>query len=132
METRAHHILIGLFTVIVLALGLSFSLWLVKSSADRAYNEYDIIFNEAVTGLTKGGAVQYNGIRVGSIYRLQLDPADPRRVIARIRTGGDVPIRQDTRAKLTLTGVTGVAVIQLSGGSPGSHLLVTDDGNSCR
>jgi len=128
METRAHHILIGLFTVIVLALGLGFSLWLVKSSADKAYNEYDIIFNEAVTGLTKGGAVQYNGIRVGSIYRLQLDPADPRRVIARIRTGGDVPIRQDTHAKLTLTGVTGVAVIQLSGGSPGSHMLVTTDG----
>jgi phospholipid/cholesterol/gamma-HCH transport system substrate-binding protein len=128
METRAHHVLIGLFTVLVVSAALIFAVWLARSSADRQFHEFDVIFNEAVTGLGKGGSVEYNGIKVGSIYRIQLDPSDPRRVIARIRVGGDVPVREDTRAKLALTGITGVAVIQLSGGAPPSPPLETTDG----
>ena len=129
METRAHHVLIGIFTVLIVSAGLLFAVWLARSSAERQFHEFDIIFNEAVTGLGRGGAVEYNGIKVGTIYRIQLDPSDPRRVIARIRVGGDVPVRTNTRAKLALTGITGVAVIQLSGGAPPSQPLETTDGS---
>lgn len=72
--------------------------------------------------------MQYNGIRLGDVTQLRLDPQDPRRVLARIRISGDSPLRRDTHAKLALTGVTGVAIVQLSGGSPGSPLLVGRDG----
>jgi len=128
METRAHHILIGLFTVLVVLAGLGFGVWLAKAHSEQEWNYYDIVFNEAVTGLSKGGAVQYNGIRLGDVMQLRLDPEDPRRVLARVRVTGDTPLRKDTHAKLALTGVTGVAIIQLSGGSPGSPLLVGHDG----
>ena len=128
METRAHHVLIGLFTVIVVAAALLFGLWLAKSSTDRQFAEYQVVFNEAVSGLSQGSAVQYNGIKVGDVNQLKLDPQDPRRVLARIRVGADTPIKQDTRAKLALTGVTGMAVIQLSGGSPGSPALTSPEG----
>jgi phospholipid/cholesterol/gamma-HCH transport system substrate-binding protein len=128
METRAHHVLIGLFTVLVVAGALLFGIWLVKSSSERAFNDYDIVFNESVTGLSRGGAVLYNGIKLGDVVQLRLDPTDSRRVLARIRVNGDTPLRKDTHAKLALTGVTGVAVIQLTGGSPGSQLLVGVDG----
>jgi phospholipid/cholesterol/gamma-HCH transport system substrate-binding protein len=128
METRAHHVLIGLFTVIVVAGALLFGIWLVKSSSERAFNNYDIVFNESVTGLSRGGPVLYNGIKLGDVVQLRLDPTDSRRVLARIRVNGDTPLRKDTHAKLALTGVTGVAVIQLTGGSPGSPLLVGQDG----
>ena len=129
METRAHHVLIGLFTVIVVTAALLFALWLAKSSTDRQFSEYQVVFNEAVSGLSQGSAVQYNGIKVGDVTQLKLDPKDPRKVLARIRLGGDTPVRQDTHAKLTLTGVTGLAIIQLSGGSPQSPELVSQDGN---
>jgi len=129
METRAHHVLIGLFTVIVVAAALLFGLWLAKSSTDRQFAEYQVIFNEAVTGLSQGSAVQYNGIKVGDVTQLKLDPQDPRRVLARVRVGADTPIKQDTHAKLALTGVTGMAVIQLSGGSPGSPALTSPTGD---
>jgi phospholipid/cholesterol/gamma-HCH transport system substrate-binding protein len=129
METRAHHVLIGIFTVLIVSAGLLFAVWLARSSAERQFHEFDVIFNEAVTGLGRGGTVEYNGIKVGTIYRIQLDPSDPRRVIARIRVGGDVPVRNNTRAKLALTGITGVAVIQLSGGAPPSQPLETTDGS---
>jgi phospholipid/cholesterol/gamma-HCH transport system substrate-binding protein len=128
METRAHHILIGLFTVIIVIGGLLFGVWLAKAHSDQEWNYYDVVFNEAVTGLSRGSAVQYNGIRLGDVNQLRLDPNDPRRVLARIRVSGDTPLRKDTHAKLALTGVTGVAIIQLSGGSPGSPLLVGHDG----
>ena len=129
METRAHHILIGLFTVIVVASALLFGLWLAKSSVDTEFKDYEIVFNEAVSGLSKGSAVQYSGIKVGDVVSLRLDPKDPRRVLARIRLGGDTPIKEDTQAKLALTGITGTSIIQLSGGTPQSPTLKGHDGN---
>ena len=128
METRAHHVLIGLFTLIIAAAALLFGLWLTKSHRDREINYYSIVFNEAVNGLSRGSAVQYSGITIGDVVRLTLDPNDPRRVLARVRIEGDVPIKVDTRARLALTGITGTSVIQLSNGSPESPRLISTDG----
>jgi len=123
METRAHHVIIGAFAIGVFLLAMGFVLWLSKSSIDQQFAYYDIVFNEAVTGLSKGGTVQYNGIKVGEVTQLSLAKDDPRKVIARVRLDATAPVRQDTRAKLGLLGVTGVAFIQLSGGSPDSPPL---------
>jgi len=128
METRAHHVLIGLFTVIVVAAALLFGLWLAKSSVDTAFKDYQVVFNEAVTGLSRGSAVQYSGIKVGDVIQLKLDPQDPRRVLAQIRVTGDTPIKDDTQAKLALNGITGTSIIQLSGGTPQSPELVGEEG----
>ncbi|TDV59831.1 MlaD family protein [Pseudomonas sp. LP_7_YM] len=129
METRAHHVLIGLFTVIVVAAALLFGLWLAKSSVDTAFKDYQVVFNEAVTGLSRGSPVQYSGIKVGDVVNLRLDPLDPRRVLAQIRVAGETPIKRDTFAKLALAGITGTSLIQLSGGTPQSEELKSQDGN---
>ena len=124
METRAHHVLIGAFALAILALGMGFAMWIGKAALDREWNVLRVVFEESVTGLTVGGAVQYNGIQVGEVRRLQLDPNDPSRVWATVRVGAEVPVRTDTVARLAITGVTGVAIIQLSGGQPASPLLL--------
>ena len=124
METRANHVLIGLFTILVTLLGVFFALWAANYAANRDWDEYDVIFKEAVTGLGTGGLVQYNGINVGEVRKLSLDPKDPRKVIARIRLSADTPVKIDTKAKLAFIGLTGVAQIQLSGGLPESPLLL--------
>jgi phospholipid/cholesterol/gamma-HCH transport system substrate-binding protein len=82
------------------------------------------VFSEAVTGLGTGGIVQYNGINVGEVTKLRLDPKDPRKVIALIRLQADTPVKVDTKAKLAFIGLTGVAQIQLSGGLPESPRLL--------
>lgn len=128
METRAHHVLIGLVTVIVVVCAMLFGLWLTKSSVDSTFKDYEVVFNEAVSGLSKGSSVQYSGIKVGDVISLRLDPKDPRRVLARVRLSADTPVKEDTRAKLTLTGVTGTSFIQLSGGTPQSPELKGKDG----
>ncbi|QFU00886.1 mce related protein [Halomonas sp. THAF5a] len=126
MEPRAHHVLIGLFTVLTLGSALLFALWLGKSSVDRDYAWYEIAFNRAVGGLYEGSAVLYSGIEVGDVVRLRLDPEDPRRVRALIRVDSEVPIRENTRASLALANITGSKHLQLSGGSPQSPRLEGD------
>ena len=124
METKAHHVLIGAFTLVVVAVLLLFALWLGRSSLNKQYSHYDIVFTEAVTGLSKGSPVQYNGIQVGEVSQLKLDANDPRKVLARIQVAADTPIKTDTRAKLGLLGLTGVAFVQLTGGAPTSQPLM--------
>jgi phospholipid/cholesterol/gamma-HCH transport system substrate-binding protein len=123
METRANHVLIGLFTIIVSVLAVLFALWAANWTSNRNWDNYDIVFTEAVTGLSTGGIVQYNGINDGVVKRLSLDPKDPRKVIARIRVAADTPVKVDTKAKLAFVGLTGVAQIQLTGGLPESPRL---------
>lgn len=129
METKAHHVLIGAFTLAVVVLVLLFALWLGKTSLNKQYNHYDIVFTEAVTGLSKGSPVQYNGIQIGEVSQLKLDPKDPRKVLARIQVAADTPIKTDTRAKLGLLGLTGVAFVQLTGGAPNSAPLMPTPAN---
>jgi phospholipid/cholesterol/gamma-HCH transport system substrate-binding protein len=124
METKANYVLIGAFTIAVAVFGLLFALWAAKYSSDRSWQEYEVIFNEPVTGLTEGGSVQYNGIAVGTVQRLTLSPQDPRRVEALLKIGADVPVKVDTKAKLSQQGITGSPFIQLTGGSPGAARLL--------
>lgn len=124
METKANYVLIGAFTILVAIFGLLFALWAAKYSSDRSWQYYDVVFNEPVTGLSEGSAVQYNGIAVGTVEDLQLAPKDPRRVIARLKLEATTPVKVDTRAKLSITGLTGVPFIQLTGGSPAAASLV--------
>ena len=123
METKAHHVLVGAFTLAVAVLALLFALWAAKAVSDRSWDEYEIVFTEAVTGLTRGGIVQYNGIAVGEVRQLFLDRDDPSRVIAHVRVAAGTPVKTDTVARLAFVGLTGVVQIQLAGGSPESPLL---------
>jgi phospholipid/cholesterol/gamma-HCH transport system substrate-binding protein len=127
METKANYVLIGAFTLATAAFLLLFGLWAAKYSSDRDWQEYRVIFSEPVTGLTEGSSVQYNGIAVGTVETLNLDPKDPRRVIALLKIKADTPVKVDTRAKLSITGLTGVPFIQLTGGSPGARTLASGD-----
>ncbi|MCA8888850.1 MAG: MCE family protein [Parvularculaceae bacterium] len=121
METRANFVLIGAIVLGVIASAFLFILWLGQSQRD--FDEYDIIFRERVSGLSVGAAVRFNGIQKGEVRELNIAPDNPAMVIARVRVDNDTPVKTDTRAELELVGFTGLAVIQLVGGSPGEPLL---------
>ncbi|MCL1634615.1 MCE family protein [Luteimonas sp. SX5] len=123
METKANYVLIGAFTIAVAIFGLLFALWAAKYSSEKSFQEYDVVFNEPVTGLTEGSSVQYNGIAVGTVQELRLAPNDPRQVIARLKLQADAPVKTDTTAKLSMTSLTGSPIIQLTGGDPRSPPL---------
>jgi phospholipid/cholesterol/gamma-HCH transport system substrate-binding protein len=121
-------VLIGFFTLLVVGAALLFALWLGKSHSDTQFHVYDIVFQEAVSGLSKGSTVEFNGIKIGDVSGLRLDPQDPHRVIARVRVDSTAPVRSDTQARLMPAGITGISIIRLSSGSdPNSVLLPPGD-----
>jgi phospholipid/cholesterol/gamma-HCH transport system substrate-binding protein len=107
----------GAFTLAVLAAGFAFVYWLNNAGALSARTVYQIRFENPVSGLLAGSAVLFNGIRVGEVTSLELNPANARQVRARIAIEPDTPIRSDTKVDIDFQGLTGSPVIALTGGS---------------
>jgi phospholipid/cholesterol/gamma-HCH transport system substrate-binding protein len=129
MEPRAHHLIIGLFTILAFAAALIFSLWLAKSSAEREWGYYEIVFDHAVGGLSEGNPVLYSGVQIGDVVELKLDPDNPGHVRVLVRVDQSVPIRENTKAGLVLANITGSMSVQFSGGSPDTPALKGDEDN---
>ena len=123
MEKDANYALVGFSTLLLFAGLVIFSIWLARLQFARDYDIYDIIFQGPVRGLSQGGEVHFNGIKVGEVTKIQLDPNDPNRVIARARVTSDVPIRADSYATLEPQGITGINYVQITAGSPTKPLL---------
>lgn len=123
MESRANYAVIGGFVLLMVAIGLGFLGWLSNVGQNQRQGEVRVVFSGAVTGLSTGSAVLFNGIKIGEVRTLQLDEKDPRTVVAIIRVSRDVPIKTDTRATLSYQGLTGAATLQLEGGSRNAPAL---------
>ncbi|MCB2113430.1 MAG: MlaD family protein [Parvularculaceae bacterium] len=121
METRGSYVFVG--SMVLIAIAAAFLTILFLTRADNDYDEYDVIFRERVSGLSVGAGVSFNGIQKGTVKSLTIDPDDPSVVIARIRVDNDTPVKTNTKAELELVGFTGLAIIQLVGGSAGEPLL---------
>ena len=123
METKAHHAFVGLFAVLLIAAGSFFTFWLMDQVGDQDYASYDIIFDGPVRGLRESGEVRFNGIQVGEVTDIGLDPQNPQRVIARVRVLAETPVRLDSFALLEPLGLTGLSYVQITGGSPDADRL---------
>ena len=104
MERNANYALVGLISTILLMGLLVFIVWLAGSGLARQYDLYDIVFQGPVRGLSQGAEVHFNGIKVGEVSKITLDPKDTRLVIARAQVTSDVPIRVDSYATLAAPG----------------------------
>jgi phospholipid/cholesterol/gamma-HCH transport system substrate-binding protein len=128
METRANYILIGLFTLVVLAAGFGFVYWFSHTGTGSERATYRVLFEGSVAGLRPGASVLFNGIRVGEVIDLRLDPENPKEVAAVVGIEKTVPVRADTRVGLDFQGLTGIASVTLKGGSPTAPLIAAKDG----
>jgi phospholipid/cholesterol/gamma-HCH transport system substrate-binding protein len=123
MERNANYALVG-FASLILFVGLAaFVLWLAQVRFARDYDLYDIVWDGPVRGMSVGGEVHFNGIKVGEVQRIALDPENASRVISRIKITSDVPIRTDSFATQEPQGVTGVNYVQISAGTRARPLL---------
>ena len=126
METRSNHILVGGIVLAMVVALLGFIIWLSQVSGETR-KEYDIFFNQAVDGLARGTAVTFNGVPVGQIESINLEPNTPQFVRVRIAVADDTPILQGTTATIQGVGFTGVSQIRLDAGPRGSP-PITDPG----
>lgn len=127
METRAHHLVIGSFAVGITFALVLFLLWIGKVQLNREYQYYDMVFQGSVAGLSVAADVLYNGIKVGEVTSIDLDPDNPDHVLVRIRVRKDTPVKNDSVASLDSQGLTGVANILISGGTEKAGPLTAGD-----
>jgi len=128
METRANYVVIGLFTLAVIAGGFGFVYWFSRTGDGGERAVYRVVFDGAVSGLRTGGWVLFNGIKVGEVSDLKLNPENPRQVVATIAVDKAVPMRADTRVGLDFQGLTGIAAISVKGGAADAAPLVPERG----
>ena len=127
METRAHYVAIGSFTLLVIAAAFAFIYWFRGTDGRSNVTNYRVVFTGSVSGLSKGSLVMYNGLKVGEVTALSLMPDDPSRVVAVVTVDASTPMNTDTKARLEFQGLTGVASVQLSGGGPNAQPLTSTD-----
>ena len=115
MKPRASSLMIGSLTLALIAGGFGAFLGIRKYTGIQGQVPLRVIFEGSASGLSKGGSVNFDGIRVGEVVSLTLD--NPRRVVALARIDATAPVRKDTEVGLEFQGLTGVAAISLIGGA---------------
>src|SRR5215469_8010078 len=125
METRANYVLIGSFTLAVIAAAFGFVLWFQSLHTTKQRSPLRIVFEGPAAGLRNGGSVNFNGIRIGEVISVKLD--NPRRVVALALVEKNAPIRKDTVVGLEFQGLTGVAAISLKGGAEAAPPVPLDE-----
>src|SRR5204862_5365811 len=125
METRANYVLIGSFTLAVIAAAIGFVLWFQSLHNTKQRSPFRVVFEGPAAGLRNGGSVNFNGIRVGEVISVKLD--NPRRVVALAMIENSAPIRKDTLVGLEFQGLTGVAAIALKGGEEAAPPVPLDE-----
>ncbi|WP_332695880.1 MlaD family protein [Bosea sp. (in: a-proteobacteria)] len=129
MESRANYALVGLFTLAVIAAMFGFVYWFGSGGSGRK-QDVRVIFTGTVTGLARGSSVLFNGLRVGEVKQIGLQPDDPRRIYGVIEVENTTPLRIDTRARIEAQGLAGVVALQLIGGEPNAPILEAKSGEA--
>ncbi len=113
-----NYVLVGAFVLVLGAVLIAAVLWLATGGAfQKTYDLYLAVEDESVAGLNLNAPVKYNGVDVGKVREIRLDPANPERVNLLFAIERGTPIKVDTVAVLKTQGLTGIAYVELSGGA---------------
>ena len=122
--------MVGAFVLVLGTVLIGIVLWLASGGAlQKKYDIYQAVEDESVAGLNLNAPVKYNGVDVGKVRAIELDPGNAGRVNLLFAIEHGTPIKQDTVAVLKTQGLTGIAYVELSGGSVNSPTLGIVAGN---
>lgn len=120
-----NYTLVGAFVVVLGAALIAGVLWLAAGGAWRQKLDFYLtMMEESVAGLSINAPVKFNGVDVGQVRAIRLDPVNPERVILTLAIQRGTPITVDTLAVLKTQGLTGISSIELAGGARGSAPLL--------
>ncbi|MFD2238561.1 MCE family protein [Aureimonas populi] len=124
MENRANYVLVGVFTLVVLAMSFGFVYWSANVSDSNTRVPLIVRIEGSVSGLSQGSQVLFNGLNVGTVTNLRIDPNDPRTVIATTQVDRNAPITTSTQASIGFQGLTGIGFIGLAGGNVNDRNII--------
>jgi phospholipid/cholesterol/gamma-HCH transport system substrate-binding protein len=117
MEPKVNYVLVGSFVAAFGVAMLAGILWLGKTDYRGVYERYQAYMRESVAGLSVDSTVKYRGVDVGRVKDIVLNPDNPEEVRLTLDIARGTPIKTDTIAVLETQGLTGLATINLTGGS---------------
>lgn len=130
MNNKVNYTFVGFMVIFGVVLLSSFTYWMLKTTDEQEVKSYIIYFDESVSGLNLEAPVKYRGIRVGKVIKMRINPKNSEQVEVKISILKSTPIKEDTVAKLTPQGITGLTYINLSLGKNGSPNLIVQEGES--
>src|SRR5262249_7055117 len=128
METRAHYVAVGAFVLILMFLAFTAVLWLAGTEFATQYARYDIYFSGPVSGLNKGARVDYNGIPVGRVSNIEIDPQSVERIRVTIEVESRFVIKEDAAANVETNILSGVSYILITHGTQDAKVLTAHEG----
>jgi ABC-type transporter Mla subunit MlaD len=118
MDDKVNYTLVGAF---VLGLGLVLVagvLWLASGwGGQQTMDPYQAVIQESVAGLSLDAPVKYLGVDVGKVDAIAINPDNSQQVRLHFLVNHGTPIKTDSVAVLKTQGLTGIAYVELSGGS---------------
>ncbi|MBU0582556.1 MAG: MCE family protein [Alphaproteobacteria bacterium] len=115
METKANYVIVGIFTIVAIVSAFAFVYW-TSAIGDRGETAtLRIRIPGSASGLGRGSAVLFNGVKVGDVRRVYIDVQNPKVAIADAEIDRLTPITKSTQADIGLAGLTGQANIELKG-----------------
>lgn len=128
MEPKVNYVVVGAFVILLGVLLIAVILWLGKGFDQAVYDRYYAYMEESVAGLSVNASVKYRGVEVGAVKEIMLNPDNPEQVRLTLDIVRGTPIKEDTIAILDVQGLTGLAIVDLTGGSRDSQILTTQAG----
>jgi len=123
MENKAHYALIGAFVLIALFAVIGFIAWLSNAQLDQRVDKYEVSYVGGVQGMSQGTEVRFNGLKVGEVTRLRIDPNDTNSVLVDIEVEPGTPIDTKSIGRMEPLGLTGLNYIQIIPGGEGFPLI---------
>ena len=115
METRANYVIVGIFTLVAIVAAFAFVYW-TSAIGDRGETAMlRVRIPGSASGLGRGSAVLFNGVKVGDVQRVYIDVLNPTVAIADTEIDRLTPITKSTRADIGIAGLTGQSNIELKG-----------------
>ncbi|MDH5430199.1 MAG: MCE family protein, partial [Nitrospirota bacterium] len=128
MEPKVNYLLAGSFVLVLSIVTLGLVVWLGKSDYRGVYDRYYSYMRQSVSGLSVNSSVKYRGVDVGRVKDIALNPENTEEVRLTLDILQGTPIKTDTVATLETQGLTGLATLNLEGGSREAPALVVEPG----
>lgn len=128
MDSKVNYTVVGLF-VVVLGIALIWAAFMLTTKGrTKSYLPYVVYMQEAVAGLSEQSPVKFNGVDVGYVVSMQLNPHNLQQVRLLLNIDDTIPITETTTATLMAQGITGITYIGLRAKTADAPLLKAQAG----
>ena len=130
METNINYTIVGVFVITLISAMILAIIWLSSGFSLAQYRIYQLRMTESVSGLSIDSPVEYNGVNVGSVSSIALEPNNPQMVDVLLSINTTTPITYGTVATLNTRGLTGITIVALKDKSLDTRPLVKEKGQA--